>query len=84
MAGNENTFRLVIATVTETKFDGSAISVTFPGSAGMFTVLPHHEALVTSLKPGTILIKETGGATKEFPVIDGVVECSGSRVVVLL
>lgn len=79
-----NTLRLVIASVSDTRFDGAAVSVTLPGEAGIFTVLPHHEPLVTTLKKGTILVKQQGGSNKEFPVEGGVVECSGNRAVVLL
>jgi F-type H+-transporting ATPase subunit epsilon len=84
MADHPNTFHLVIASVGETRFDGVALSVTLPGESGQFTVLPHHEALVTTLKPGTILVKDSLGEDKSFAVESGVVECSGNRVVVLL
>ena len=80
----ENTFRLVIASVSDTRFDGPAVSATLPGSAGEFEILPHHEPFVSTLKPGKITVKQTGGAKKEFSVESGVVECSGNRAVVLL
>lgn len=79
-----NTFHLVIASVGETRFDGAALSATFPGTAGEFTVLPHHEALVTTLKAGKITVKETRGEPKTFDIETGVLECSGNRAVVLL
>ncbi len=84
MSSVPNTFRLVIASVATTQFDGAAVSVTMPGESGMFTLLPNHEPFVTSLKPGKILVKQSGGEHKEFPVQSGVVECSGNRAVVLL
>ena len=84
MADHPITFHLIIASVGETRFDGAALSATFPGTAGEFTVLPHHEPLVTTLKPGTIVVRETLGDPKLYPVESGVVECSGNRVVVLL
>jgi F-type H+-transporting ATPase subunit epsilon len=84
MADHPNTFHLVIASVGDTRFDSAALSVTLPGADGEFTVLPHHEALVTTLKPGTIVVRETVGGEKTFDVESGVVECSGNRVVVLL
>ena len=83
MADTPNTFHLVVAGVGDTRFDGAAISATLPGEAGELTVLPNHEPLVTTLKPGTIRVKTTLGS-KEFPIESGVLECSGSRVVVLL
>jgi len=79
-----NTFRLVVASVGETLFDGAAASATMPGAAGEFTLLPKHEAFVTTLKKGTILVKAISGATREFPIESGVLECSQGRAVVLL
>ncbi len=85
-----NTFHLTIASVGETRFDGAAVSATLPGTAGEFTILPHHEPIVTTLKPGTITVRlpaqagEAGGESKTFEIESGVLECSGSRVVVLL
>lgn len=81
---HENTFRLVIASVSDTQFDGAAVSATMPGAAGEFTLMPHHEAFISTLKKGKILVKQSGGSQREFPIESGVVECSGSRVVVLL
>ncbi len=79
-----NTFHLTIASVGETRFDGPAVSATLPGTAGEFTVLAHHEPIVTILKAGIITVKETTGESKKFDIESGVLECSGSRVVVLL
>lgn len=83
MADHPNTFHLVVASVGETRFDGAAISATFPGGAGEFTVLTHHEPLVTTLKKGTISVKTTTGS-ESFDIEHGILECSGSRVTVLL
>ena len=79
-----DTFHLILASVGETLFDGAVVSATFPGEAGEFTVLPHHEALVTTMKAGTISVHESPGSERTFAVVGGVVECSGNRVVVLL
>ena len=78
-----NTFHLTIASVGETHFDGPATSVTFPGSDGEFTLLAHHEPLVTTLKKGVITVRE-GGGTKEISIQDGILECSNNRAIVLL
>lgn len=83
MADHPNTFHLVVASVGETRFDGAATSVTLPGIAGELTILPHHEPLVTPLKAGTIIVRETLGE-KKFEIESGVLECSGNRAVVLL
>ncbi|MDB5238424.1 MAG: atpC [Candidatus Kaiserbacteria bacterium] len=84
MAEHANTFHLVVASVGETRFDGAALSVTLPGTSGEMTLLPHHEPLVTTLKPGTITVKDSLGEIKKFEIEGGVIECSGNKVVVLL
>jgi len=81
---HENTFRLVIASVADTQFDGAAVSATMPGSAGEFTILLRHEPFVSTLKAGKITVRQAGGSSKEFDIEGGVVECSGERAVVLL
>ena len=80
----QQTFLLSIASVGETRFDGPAISVTLPGTAGEFTVLAHHEPIVTTLKKGTIAVRDAAHAEHTFAIENGVLECSGNRVVVLL
>ncbi len=80
----DNTFHLTIASVGETRFDGLAISATLPGSAGEMTILAHHEPLVTTLKSGRITVKPAEGSSHQFDIEDGVLECSGNRVTVLL
>jgi len=84
MAEHPNTFHLVIASVGETRFDGAAISATIPGAAGEMTILSNHEPIVTTLKPGTITVRQTLGEPQEFAVESGVLEVSGNRAVVLL
>ena len=83
MADHPNTFHLVIASVGSTLFDGAAVSVTVPGEAGQFTMLFGHEPIVSTLKKGNITVKTTAG-TETFAIESGLLECSGSRVVVLL
>jgi F-type H+-transporting ATPase subunit epsilon len=79
----QTTFHLIVASVGESKFDGAALSVTIPTTAGEITVLPHHEPLVATLKPGTITVRESLG-NKEIPVDGGVLEISANRAIILL
>ncbi|HEY4522082.1 MAG TPA: F0F1 ATP synthase subunit epsilon [Candidatus Paceibacterota bacterium] len=81
---DKNTFHLIIASVGETRFDGAAVSATFPGSAGELTILAHHEPLVTTLKRGTISVRDSLGETKKYEIESGVLECSGNHAVALL
>ncbi len=75
---------LVISSVGENLYDGPAISATLPGAAGEMTVLPHHEALVTTLKAGKITVRIPNAESKEFTIESGVLEISGTRAVVLV
>ena len=81
---DKNTFHLIIASVGETRFDGAAVSATFPGSAGELTIIAHHEPLVTTLKRGTISVRDSLGETKKYEIESGVLECSGNHAVALL
>lgn len=80
----DNTFHLVIASVGQSLFDGHAQSVTVPGAAGVMTILPHHEPIVTTLKEGSISVKDETGSVNTYPIESGVLECANNRVVVLL
>jgi len=79
-----NTFHLTIASVGETRFDGDAVSATLPGEAGELTILAHHEPIVTTLKPGVIIVRADGSEPAQFKIESGVLEMSGNRAVVLL
>lgn len=77
-------FHLTIAKVGENLFDGEAASVTLPGADGVFTVLAHHEALVSELKAGTITVRPIEGAALTFAIERGVAEISNNQATVLL
>ncbi len=78
------TFHLTISSVGEPLFDDMAASVTLPGTAGEMTILPAHEPLVTTLAKGVITVRREGGETQQYEIERGVLECSDSRVIVLL
>ncbi len=84
MATHANTLHLIVASVGETRFDGAALFATIPTTAGEITVLPHHEPLVATLKPGTITVRKPLGEPDTFSIEGGVLEVSHNRVVVLL
>lgn len=79
-----NTFHLIIASVGEQRFDGAVLSATFPGTSGVFTILPHHESFVSTLKEGNIRVRTTIDGDKDFAIAGGVIEFSENRAVVLL
>lgn len=79
-----NTLHLVISSVSENLYDGPALSVTLPGSAGEMTILPNHEPLISTLKAGKITVRIPSKEEQVFDVASGVVEVSGDRAVVLV
>lgn len=52
--------RLSILSPGKTIYDGEISLVTLPGTAGSFTVLPHHAPIVSSLKKGKVIYVAEG------------------------
>ena len=78
------TFPLAITDIASTVFEGNAVSVTCPGSAGELTILAGHMPLVTTLKPGTIRVKDASGEEHEFPATEGILEVTPKGATILL
>ncbi len=55
--------KLEIISPDKEVFNGEVESVNLPGSAGKFTVLPRHAAMISSLKEGEIIIRANGEET---------------------
>lgn len=79
----KQTFNLVISKVNQLLFSGEAYSVNLPGVEGQFTVLPHHEPLISILAKGTIKI-DTAEKRREFDVKKGICEVHKNTVTVLI
>ncbi len=76
---------LIIAKVNENLFDGEALSVTVPGAAGEMTVLGHHEPLITTLKAGTILVRQLADVEPlQIPIEGGMLEVRTDGATILL
>lgn len=73
---------LEIITPEEAVFDGKADSVTLPTAEGEITVLPNHVPLITTLMPGSAIVRY-GGKEELFAVSSGVIEIDGKTVRVL-
>jgi F-type H+-transporting ATPase subunit epsilon len=79
------TFHLTIAEVGQNIFDGEVLSVTLPGTSGMFTVMANHEAFVSPLKEGSAKIKTPDGEIKNIDIpANGITEVSGNQATVIL
>jgi F-type H+-transporting ATPase subunit epsilon len=67
---------LEIITPDSTVFDGNVEWVTLPTGDGEITVLQHHLPIITTLAPGTAIVKTDEGEMA-FAVSRGVVEIDG-------
>jgi F-type H+-transporting ATPase subunit epsilon len=76
--------KVVIAKVNENIFDGEAVSLTVPGAEGEMTILPEHEALMTTLKVGTITVRTGAEAEQKFDIEGGVLEVRHDGATVIL
>ncbi len=79
-----HSFQLTIASASENIFSGEAQSITFPGTGGEFTVLAHHEPLVSTLKEGQLTIEAAGEKRRIAITRGGLVEIAHNRVTVLV
>lgn len=64
---------LKIISAEKILFEGEASSVTLPGENGLFTVLPRHASLVSTLTAGTIRYK-LDGTEHDVAVAGGIVD----------
>lgn len=77
------TIHVTVSKIDEALFDGQAASVRVPGSEGEMTILPHHEALISQLREGTVVVS-VDGEEKQFPVVGGMLEVSNNRATILV
>lgn len=76
---------VVIARVNETHFDGEAYSLTVPAVDGEMTVLGEHMPLITTLKKGSLTLRETAGSDpKTYEIEGGVLEVRHDGATVIL
>jgi F-type H+-transporting ATPase subunit epsilon len=66
-----------------TLFEGKASFVYLPGSDGSLGVMNNHAPLITSLKKGTVRVKEESGKELKFEVKGGTVEVFNNKIIIL-
>lgn len=64
-------------------FNGPAESVLAPGAEGDFQVLRNHAAVMTSLRPGVVVVEAEGGRTSRFFVRGGFVDVNPGGCILL-
>lgn len=63
-------------------YSGDIDSVTLPGSAGRFTILPEHAPVISSLAAGNVVYVVAGGEEQSIGISKGFVEMNGNDVTV--
>lgn len=76
------TLHLDIVTQERRLYSGDVDMVVAPGSDGEMGILPHHAALLTTLKEGVLHVKH-GGVEDLFSIGGGFMEVQPDRVIVL-
>ncbi len=64
-------------------FSGEVEFVVAPGSDGQFTVLANHAPVMTTLKPGVIVIAPASGETEKLFVRGGFADVNGGGFTIL-
>ena len=77
-----NSYTFIIATPEREIYRDTVDSVTLPTVDGEITVLPHHIALSTILKPGELVIRK-GSEARPYAVSGGFIEVQPHQLVVL-
>jgi F-type H+-transporting ATPase subunit epsilon len=77
-------FQFELVTPEKLLFSGAVDSVVVPGSEGDFEVLPLHAPLMSTIRPGVIVVKETGaGSPKRLFVRGGFADVNPSGLTIL-
>ena len=74
--------KVVIITGEEEVYSDTVDVVVAPGLEGDLGILPHHAALITSLRPGQIMIRKNGEETF-LTVTGGFIEIMNNEVTIL-
>ena len=64
-------------------FSGDVASVTIPGTEGEMGIFPGHAPILSTLKPGVVIVYKDGGSTDRIFVKGGMVEVNPQGLTVL-
>jgi F-type H+-transporting ATPase subunit epsilon len=64
-------------------FSGDVASVQIPGSEGEMTILSNHAPVLSTLKPGVVVVAKDGGTAEKIFVRGGFAEVNASGLTVL-
>jgi F-type H+-transporting ATPase subunit epsilon len=77
-----DTLHVEVVTAERSLYSGEATMVEAPGALGQMGILPHHAAMLTTLKPGSLEIRNNGAEETLF-VSGGFLEVSNNTITVL-
>lgn len=83
MEGVSQTLHIEICAMDRAPIAVDADAISLPGTVGIFTVLPGHAALVSTLSIGVLTINLPGGEEKVYAVSSGFARVQDDQVVVL-
>jgi F-type H+-transporting ATPase subunit epsilon len=75
--------QFILLTPEKKLFDGDVESVTIPGTKGLFTVLPQHAPLLTTVGKG-LLTYRTGDSEMSINVEDGFADVKNNVITVCI
>ncbi len=78
------TLKLTITSVSQTFFNGEAQAVTVPGVLGEMQILANHEAIISNLEAGKIIIKNLDGEKEIVEIQSGILEHSHNQTIILI
>ena len=76
-------FHFEIVSPEKLVFSGDVEAVSIPGTEGEFTVLKDHAPVISSLKPGVVVVDETAAKILRLYVPGGFAEVSPSGLTIL-
>lgn len=76
--------QLTVVSPEKELFNGEVINVTLPGKIGVFTILPRHAPIVSSLKAGTLSYVTKDGEEYTQKINGGFIEMNDNNVSVCL
>lgn len=79
----DGTIELKLSAPEREKVELEATEVTIPGTDGVFSVLPHHTPLLTTLVPGIVVAYDREGKEHYFAVAGGFADVKDNCISIL-
>lgn len=76
-------FRLFLATPERLVFDDDVLSVNAPGTVGYFEILTNHAPIISTLKPGKLVVKDKNQKKWVWALSGGYLEMSHNHATLL-